>query len=148
MGLFLCTLLKTKLLRFTLHKEERVTRRKVIEELFATGKTFSAYPLRVFYLLKKRSGSEEELSNAPLQFGVGVSKRYFKKAVDRNRVKRLLRETYRTQKPELLEAVSQKSASLQVFAIFTGKELPLFDDLREKVGSALRRLQKEVGGLQ
>ena len=145
MGLFYVHYFKELNLRFTLHKDERVTRRKVIEELFAAGRTFSSHPLRVFYLTKAAAGSTgDESEDAPLQFGVGVSKRHFKKAVDRNRVKRLLKETYRLQKEPLLNAVQAKALSLRVFVIFTGKELPLFEELKDKMAEALERLTKEV----
>jgi ribonuclease P protein component len=115
----------------------------VIEELFATGRTFSIYPLRVFYLIREVE-LKLDVIDAPLQFGVGVSKRHFKKAVHRNRVKRLLKETYRIQKAALLDEVVEKGASLQVFAIFTGKDLPQFEELKDKVAEALERLKKEV----
>lgn len=145
MGLFYVHYFKEFNLRFTLHKAERVTKRKVIEELFAEGRSFSSYPLRVFYLLKAVAGlSGDESEDAPLQFGVGVSKRHFKKSVDRNRVKRLLKETYRVEKQPLLSAVQEKGLSLRVFVIFTGKELPLFEALKVKVAEALERLKKEV----
>ncbi len=145
MGLFYVHYLKEINLRFTLNKAERVTRRKVIEELFAAGRTFSSHPLRVFYLKKEAAGSTgDESEDAPLQFGVGVSKRHFKKAVDRNRIKQLLKETYRVQKEPLLCAVLEKNVSLRVFVIFTGKELPLFEELQSKVAEVLERLKKEV----
>ncbi len=95
--------------------------------------------------MKEAPGSTgDESADAPLQFGVGVSKRHFKKAVDRNRIKRLLKETYRVQKESLLGAVLEKNISLRVFVIFTGKELPLFEELKGKVAGALERLKKEV----
>ena len=149
MGLFYVHYLKEINLRFTLHKAERVTKRKVIEELFAAGRTFSIYPLRLFYLVKEAPGlTGADGDFAPLQFGVGVSKRHFKKAVDRNRVKRLLKETYRVQKETLLSAVQEKNISLRVFVIFTGKDLPVFEGLKGKVAEALVRLEKEVAKIK
>ena len=74
--------------RFGLGKSERLKSRKQIEELFLSGNNFSQFPIRVSY--------QFEASEKPtFQIGVSASKKYFKKAVDRNRIKRLLRETYR-----------------------------------------------------
>src|SRR6516165_6102438 len=101
--------------RLTLGKNERLKKRKVIEEVFNSGESFSIYPLRVLYLISRDStidndtpGSGERVPEPILQFGVAVSKKNFKKAVDRNRIKRLIREAYRLQKPELLHAVKQQ----------------------------------------
>lgn len=78
-------------------------------------------------------------------FGAGASKRNFKKAVDRNRIKRLIREAYRTQKLPLQQLITeQKQGCLQIFIIFTGKELPLFDLVKSKVAEVLKRLEKEM----
>jgi len=78
---------------------------------------------------------------APLQSGFAVSAKNFKKAVDRNRIKRLMREAYRLQKNSLT-LTSQKN--LAVFFIYTGKALPEYEDVSEKIRLALNRLQKIV----
>lgn len=73
----------------TLHKTERLDKKKVIDKMFSGGaRSFSVFPLRVVYL------SVEELE-APVSILVSVSKRRFKRAVKRNRVKRQIREAYR-----------------------------------------------------
>lgn len=133
---------KNVIKNYTLNKKERLKKRKVIEHLFNAGSSFSIFPLRVFYFLDKTS---EEGTNQPLQFGTGASKRNFKKAVDRNRIKRLIREAYRTQKLPLQELIiEEQKGSLQVFIIFTGKELPLFVLVKTKVAEVLDRLEKEI----
>ncbi len=83
-------------------------------------------------------------SAAPLQAGFGASSRNFKKAVDRNRIKRLSREAYRLQKQPLLDRVQQKGLSLAVFFIYTGKELPDYRTVTEKIGVALQKLIREI----
>jgi ribonuclease P protein component len=88
------------------------------------------------------------VDGATLQFGVGVSKRHFKKSVDRNRVKRLLREAYRLQRGALLDTLELQHCSVSVFFIFTGRELPAYEMVLKAVGAALTRLQKEVLKLQ
>ncbi len=126
--------------RYTLGRNERLKSRKQIERLFKEGKTFSVPPLRVYFSLDKATTEEELLF--PLHFGVGVSTRNFKKAVDRNRVKRLLREAYRVQKNALKDKVKVKKLTLNLFFIFTGKELPAYDLVYEKVAVALQKLLK------
>lgn len=79
-------------MKFTLGKEERLKSRKLIGKLYTEGTSIKAFPLRMVYV------QTEHTSNFPAQVGVSVPKRNFKRAVDRNRIKRLLRESYRLQK--------------------------------------------------
>lgn len=79
---------------------------------------------------------------AILQAGFSVSTRYFKKAVDRNRIKRLMREAYRLQKNTLYNAVVASAKKLNVFFIYTGNELPEYELIFEKMGASVKRLQK------
>ena len=73
-----------------------------------------------------------------------MSGKNFKRAVDRNRVKRLTREVYRLQKKQLQEATIEKKLQLNIFFIYTGKELPAFNIVREKVNVILNKLTKIV----
>ncbi|MDN3675446.1 ribonuclease P protein component [Flavobacterium branchiarum] len=82
---------------FTYPKNERLKSKTIIGLLFSEGKSVSKYPLRLVYY----SGPLEE--NQQIKVGVSVSKKYFKKAVDRNYFKRVLRETYRLNKHILLD---------------------------------------------
>lgn len=124
--------------RYTLGKTERLKSRKQIEQLFKEGKTFSVSPLRIYYSVD--ADVKKENSTSALQFGVGVSTRNFKKAVDRNRIKRLLREAYRLQKNELKDKVTQKKIQLNLFIIYTGRELPAYNLIFEKVAVALQKV--------
>ena len=81
---------------------------------------------------------------APLQAGFGAGSRYFKKAVDRNRIKRLSREAYRLQKQPLMDALAEKKRSMALFFVYTGKELPDHGTVKEKIGVLLQKLIKEV----
>ncbi|MGI8599698.1 MAG: ribonuclease P protein component [Chitinophagaceae bacterium] len=125
--------------QYTLHKTERLKKRKAIESLFREGKSFVNVPFRLYYQFFETSETGE-----PLQFGVGVSKKYFKKAVNRNRIKRLIREAYRLQKTILKELLQKQQIELKVFFIYTGNELPDYDLVFLKVGDILKRLEKEV----
>ncbi|AWA29356.1 ribonuclease P protein component [Flavobacterium magnum] len=76
---------------FSYPKNEKLKSRKTIDLLFSEGKSVSKYPLRLVYM-------PVDQADGPLRAGVSVSKKYFKKAVDRNYYKRVLRETYRLNK--------------------------------------------------
>ena len=119
--------------RFGLSKSERLKSRKQIDLLFAGGKGFSVFPIRVTYLFLEGGDSGAKM-------GVTVSKRNFKKATDRNRVKRLLRETYRLQKEELLATVQAKEKSAAVFFIYTGKTIASFEEVKGAMAKCLRKL--------
>ena len=119
--------------QFTLGKEERLKSQKQTELVFSEGKKFTLAPFRVYYLSIK-----DQLN--VLQFGVGVSTKNFKKAIDRNRVKRLAREAYRLQKKILEKKLIEANSYLTVFFIYTGKELPEYKDINDKIGRVLNKL--------
>jgi ribonuclease P protein component len=123
--------------RYTFTKTEKLKSRKAIEQLFATGKSFSNFPFRVVYLF-----TEDEKIKTGIQAGVSVSARNFKNATDRNRIKRLVREAYRLQKHTLTDAITGAGKKLLLFFIYTGNELPEYDLIFEKTGTALKRLKK------
>jgi ribonuclease P protein component len=120
--------------RYFYKKEDKLKSRKAIEELFAKGKSFSNFPLKVIWVPHNPM--------AVLQAGVGVSSRNFKKAVDRNRIKRLMREAYRLQKNMLNESLEKKQQKMSVFFLYLGKELPEYDLIYEKMGNSIKRLIK------
>ena len=127
--------------RYTFKKEEKLKSRKTIEQLFKDGKSFSNFPFRVLWKFS-------ETSIAPLQSGFAVSSKHFKKAVDRNRIKRLMREAYRLQKNALQDQVTQQPTGpggqkhLAVFFIYVGNELPEYGFIFEKMRHVIDRLIK------
>ena len=128
--------------QFTLGKDERLKSRKQIGKLFAEGKSFAVNPFRVYFIVNGQLSMVNGRSH--LQFGVGVSNRNFKRAVDRNRIKRLTREAWRLQKNELNEQVKTTQKELNVFFIYTGKELPDFTTVKDKVAVALKKLAVKI----
>ena len=87
---------------FSYPKAEKLKSKKIIDLLFTEGKSVSKYPLRLVYV---KHDFEEDV---PLKFGVSVSKKYFKNAVDRNYFKRILRECYRLNKQLLVKSLDAK----------------------------------------
>ncbi len=134
-------------IRYTLGKEQRLKSRKAIEQLFADGKSFAVFPFKIVY---KNKTNESETSNikhqtSNLQTAFSVSKKYFKKAVHRNRIKRLMREAYRLQKNNLQTSLQQCNKSLVVFIIYVGNEIPQYKVVVEKMNAVLTRLKKIAG---
>src|SRR5882724_7565109 len=111
--------------KFTLGKNERLKHRKIIDEVFNEGKSITLFPLKIYYMFC-------QTLTEPLQAGFTVSSRQFKKAVDRNRIRRLLREAYRLQKVSLQETLQKNQQQLALFVIYIGKELPEFQLISDK----------------
>lgn len=124
--------------KFTLGKNERLKRRKIIEQLFSEGKHVNVFPIRTLFLFTKLP------DDAALQAGFVAGTRQFKKAVHRNRIRRLLREAYRLQKEPLQKKLQEKKLYLALFFVYTGKELPDFALVSEKIAVILKRLIKIV----
>ena len=127
--------------KFTIGKNERLKSRKLIEQLFIEGRSFNVLPFRVLF---KLINTTEKNFDGPLQFGVAVGAKNFKKAVQRNRIKRLIREAYRLQKLSLQEKLIVKKQNLVLFFIYTSKELPEYQLVKEKVNLILERLIKLI----
>jgi ribonuclease P protein component len=125
-----------KPVRYTLGKEDKLKSRKIIEQLFKEGKSFSLFPFRVIYLLQPANNIIQ------LQTGFSVGTKHFKKAVDRNRIKRLMRESYRLQKSALEDLVKKTNKDLRVFFIYTGTDISEYSVFSEKINSCIKRLLK------
>lgn len=107
----------------TYPKHEKLKSKTTIDLLFSEGKSVSKYPLRLVYAPITLEEGEQ------LKFGVSVSKKYFKKAVDRNYFKRVLRETYRLNKQLLLEQMDKPYA---IMFFYQTKERLSYSEINEK----------------
>lgn len=107
--------------RFTLSKEERICSKKLINELFTeNGRSMTAFPLRVVFM--KRTIVDDQPRAAML---VSVPKRYFKHAVDRNRVKRQVREAFRRNKSIITQNLTDDhEAVAMAFVWLTNEKFP------------------------
>ena len=122
-------------MRNTLGKEERLKSKKLIESLYAEGKSIKNFPLRLVYL------QVEHTSNFPAQAGFSVPKRNFKSAVSRNRIKRLLKEAYRLQKTVVYSGVDKS----YIFMIsYIGKEELAYDVVYSKMNKLLNLFVKKI----
>lgn len=108
--------------------------------MFSEGKSFSVFPLRVFYLLAKEPIRFKTVQET-IQFGAGASSKNFKRAVDRNRIKRLLREAWRLQKLSLVQSAFSKNIHLSVFVIYTGRVVPAYPEIYPAIATVLKKLQ-------
>ncbi len=116
----------------TLGKEERLCSRKAIEELFGGGhKSVTAYPIRAVYMPSGQTG---------VRVMVSVSKRHFKRAVKRNRIKRQLREAYRLQKELLLPLAS----GLDIAFLWTSADLLPTEKVFQKMKNILQRIRESL----
>jgi ribonuclease P protein component len=124
----------------TLKKAERLDRKKVIGKMFTGGAgahSFTVFPLRVVYLMEP-----ELMSQASVL--ISVSKRYFKHAVDRNRVKRQIREAYRLNKHILLDFLSNRNEKMAVSFIYLSEELMPTDFIEKRMKIALEKMLEKL----
>ena len=113
-------------------KEEKLCRKKIINQLFSEGKTFLVYPVKVSFL-------ETSLPvSYPAQVAFSVSKKKFRKAVHRNQIKRLMREAYRLNKYNFYKLAEKKQYA--VFFIFIGDEIPEFRKIQQAIKKAIVKL--------
>lgn len=123
--------------KFTLSKNERLKSKKAIDFLFEQGTFINQYPLKLVYN-KKPLGE----GLPPLLFSVSVSKRNFKSAVSRNRIKRIVREAYRTQCIPLKESSKNNNLQIQMMCLYVGTEMPSLQRIQNKMAAILVKLQK------
>jgi ribonuclease P protein component len=123
---------------FSYGKEEKLKRQKLLEEIFSKGKTFTIYPVKIFYLQPSTP------LDFPVKAGVGTSGKHFKKAVERNRIKRLLREAYRTEKVPLYEFLNATNKQVILFLLYVDKTLPVYVTLKTKMNLVISKLIKQL----
>lgn len=120
-------------------KEERLCSRKQIELLLKNGSSFVLYPFRLVW-------HQNDLLHSPYpaQIVISVSRKKYRKATDRNRVKRLIREAYRKNKEQLLyHFLRKENKKLNLMVIYVGNKIFTAQEIEYKLNLCLNRLQKE-----
>ena len=120
---------------FTYPKHEKIKSQKHIDLLFSEGKSVTKFPLRLVYVPIELENDEK------IKIGVSVSKKNFKKAVDRNQYKRLLRECYRLNKHLLLENLDNPYA---IMFFYQTKQAMTFEEMNEKTVLLFEKFIKAI----
>jgi ribonuclease P protein component len=110
-------------MNFTYSKAEKLKSKTTIDLLFSKGKSVSKYPLRLVYI------EGDFGDDLPIKIGVSVSKKHFKKAVDRNYFKRVLRETYRLNKHLLWDNLT---TPFSFMLLYQSKDQLSFEEINKK----------------
>ena len=116
-------------------KKDKLKSKKLIEKLFSEGNVITLFPLRLVYL--KTSFEDSSV----VKTGISVSKKLHKNAIDRNKIKRLLREVYRLNKPKYF---NNSSTPYAFMILYIGKEKPTFDSVNTKTQLLFQKFLKHT----
>ena len=139
---------------YTFHKSEKLCSFQQINTLFGQGKAFFQYPFRIVYFCITDAG-EHSIENMPKPYFdkdfifpakclISVSSRKYKRAVDRNRIKRLVREGYRHNKAGFYAFLKAKNARCLLAFVYTGKEIVSAPEMSAKIKLSLHKLQEHI----
>ena len=129
----------------TLRKEERLNSKIAIGELFEHGESFIAYPLRFIYRSTPvAQNNTDEKKVLPSTVLISVSKRYFKRAVKRNLIKRQIREAYRLNKHPFISELSALNKTIEFGVLYVGKEVMSHQVIEKKMLIGLNRIVRAI----
>jgi ribonuclease P protein component len=123
----------------TFKKEERLCSKMVIDQLFVEKRSCFAHPFRFVFLKEPAVHSD-----FPCQIMFSVPKRNFKRAVKRNLIKRRMRESYRLNKSQFYQALSEKELHLAIMVIYIEKEVLGYTEMDKAMRKGLAKLIKEA----
>ncbi len=121
----------------TFKKEERLSSKKIVDKLFSEGKSFAIHPFRVVWL------NYDLKSEYPAQILISIPKKKFKRAVDRNLLKRRIREAYRKNKASWYEFMIENNLKCVFAVLYNSHEIASYKAIEEKIILILDRLQSE-----
>ncbi|RLD33838.1 MAG: ribonuclease P protein component [Bacteroidetes bacterium] len=119
--------------KFAFNKREKLTKRKHIEELFSNGTVINAFPYRILWELTTAQDS-------PIKFAISVPKKKFKRAVDRNLLKRRAREAFRLHKAELFNKLEDENKTLNIFFIYVSHDILDFHTIEKKIVQIIQKV--------
>lgn len=121
------------------HRQERLKKETVISQMFnREGQSTAAYPLRLIWI------PIELDSPFPIQFALSVPKRKFPKAVDRNRIRRQIREAYRLNKSDLYDSLAEHPTKYGIMVLYTGQEALPYETIERKLLHLFNRFRKQI----
>ena len=131
----------------TFSKHERLKSRKFITRLFQEGQSFIAYPLRVVWLPVEKLAHQEE-DGPPAQVAISVPRRAFPSAVQRNRLKRRIREAYRLHKDVFYEQLLSSDQRIALMLVLVAREELDFAEMENGVLKMIRKFPKQLEGTE
>lgn len=117
----------------TFKKVERLNSKKLIDQIFTSGKSAFVFPFKLYFI-----PINDELAPA-IQLAVSVPKKHFKKAVDRNLLKRRIKEAYRLNKHHYISQLSRTNRKYGIVIVYLEKEILLYKDIEEKINRVFQR---------
>jgi len=121
--------------RLTFKKDERLCSKIIIDKLFSEGETVFSYPLRFVFI-----PTIEKDGNYPIQIVFSVPRRNFKKAVDRNLIKRRMREAYRLEKSQFYLPLLENRKNIALMVIYTDKTIVDYDKIHRSLIKGMKKL--------
>ena len=124
--------------KLTLSKAERLKSKTVLDALFKDGNSIKCGPMVLLWQFQNPAVP------APVQVAFSVPRKIFRNATDRNRIKRLMRESYRTNRSGLYDLLIERNKQLALFFLYRSGEAMGHAELQDKIIVALARLEKEI----
>jgi ribonuclease P protein component len=128
--------------KFTYQKKDKLKSRKQMQFLFSKGTAINMHPIRLLYTIEKEEAGI--FSNGLLQAGVGAPSRQFRKAVKRNKVKRLLREGYRLEKPNFTNSINLTNTRLNLFFLYVDANVQTQQEIQATIKLLLQKLADKL----
>jgi len=122
---------------FSFNKKERLKNKRQIESLFSEGERFFEYPFNVIWQLDPNS-------NSSLKMAVSVPKKKLPKATDRNKIKRLVRESFRKNKSIVLQPLEAKTIKLNLMLVYSQSNIMSMTEIEDKISVTLQRLAEQI----
>lgn len=123
---------------YSFKKSERLKSRKIIAGLFGSSFSFGRAPLRILWKVEKKSDEE-----VPCKLVIAVPKRRIKKAVQRNRIKRLIKEAYRMNKSEVCSFFNEKGLTCHLGILYISNEMPTFGTINAQLKKLIENIPNE-----